>query len=355
MQCRNCKKKSFKKIIKLGSQPISSKTHKKKIMLKKYPLDLYECQNCKLIQLSKVAPANKMYGSSYGYWTSLSDLMINHMSKKVKKIKKFNLIKNNSSILDIGSSDATFLNLFKNYKKNLDLFAIDPSAEKFKKSFQDKKINLIVDYFSKERIYNYLNSEEKVMKKFSLITSFAMFYDIKDPNSFCKDINKLLEKDGLWIVEFSYFPLLLKNLTYDQINHEHVTYYTLTTFQKIINKHGLEAVDISFNEINGGSAEVTVSKKGSRHKINKLKISKVLEEEKLINENSYKKFNQRIDNVKKVVQFFLKKNTKKIVGYGASTKGNIILNHCKINSKDIKYICDGNSQKFGQYTPGSNI
>ena len=119
-----------------------------------------------------------------------------------------------------------------------------------------------------------------------------------------------------------------------------MTYYTLTTFQKIIDKHGLKVIDISFNEINGGSAEVIVSKKGSRYKVNKLKISKVLEEEKLINESSYKKFNDRIDNVKKVVQFFLKKNTKKIVGYGASTKGNIILNHCKINSRDIKYICE---------------
>ena len=356
MICKNCNQKRLKKVITIGKQPVSSVFLSKKINnLKKYSLDLYECQNCKLIQLSKVAPANEMYGLSYGYWTSLSDLMINHMRKKIKRIKKFNLIKNNSFILDIGSSDATFLNLFKNYKKNLDLFAIDPSAEKFKKSFQDKKINLIVDYFTKERIYNYLNSEEKVKKKFSLITSFAMFYDINDPNSFCKDINKLLEKDGLWIVEFSYFPLLLKNLTYDQINHEHVTYYTLTTFQKIIDKHGLKVIDISFNEINGGSAEVIVSKKGSRYKVNKLKISKVLEEEKLINESSYKKFNDRIDNVKKVVQFFLKKNTKKIVGYGASTKGNIILNHCKINSRDIKYICDGNSQKLGQYTPGSNI
>ena len=147
MKCRNCKKKAFKKIIKLGSQPISSRTHKKRITLKKYPLDLYECQNCKLIQLSKVAPANEMYGLSYGYWTSLSDLMINHMRKKIKRIKKFNLIKNNSFILDIGSSDATFLNLFKNYKKNLDLFAIDPSAEKFKKSFKACFAFKIVPHF----------------------------------------------------------------------------------------------------------------------------------------------------------------------------------------------------------------
>ena len=355
MKCRNCKKKAFKKIIKLGSQPISSRTHKKSIKLKEYPLDLFECKNCKLIQLSKLAPFSDMYGSGDGYWTSLSNLMINHMKEKIKRIKKINLIKNNSYILDIGSSDATFLNFFKNYKKNLGLFAVDPSGEKFRKSFNDKKINLIVDFFSKEKIYNYLNTNEKAKKKFMLITSFAMFYDVDDPNSFCKDISDLLANDGLWIVEFSYFPLLLKNLTYDQINHEHITYYTLTTFQKIISKNGLKIIDLSFNEINGGSVEVTVSKKGSKYKINNSKISKVLEDEKLINDKSYKKFNDRIDNTKKVINLFLKKNKKKIIGYGASTKGNIILNHCKITSKEIKYICDGNFQKLGQYTPGSNI
>ena len=106
-----------------------------------------------------------------------------------------------------------------------------------------------------------MKSKNFKKKKFSLITSFAMFYDINDPNSFCRDVNSMLEKNGIWIVEFSYFPLLLKNLTFDQINHEHVTYYTLTTFNNIAKKNGLKIIDVNFNEINGGSAEVIVTKK----------------------------------------------------------------------------------------------
>jgi hypothetical protein len=277
------------------------------------------------------------------------------MRKKVEKLKKIKKLKNKSRILDIGSSDPTFLFLLKKISKNLELFAIDPSSEKFRGNFDKKKINLIVDYFSKKRIEDYLKLKKIPSKKFSLITSFAMFYDIEDPNSFCKDIKEMLDKDGNWIVEFSYFPLLLKNLTYDQINHEHITYYTLTTFNQIIKKNGLKIIDVNFNEINGGSAEVIVARSASKEKPNYKKIKKIFEAETLINNDSYKRFNLRLENVKKTISHFLEHPNKKIIGYGASTKGNIILNHCKIDSRKIKFICDGNPQKWGMFTPGSNI
>ena len=183
-----------------------------------------------------------------------------------------------------------------------------------------------------------------------------MFYDIENPNSFCKDINCLLTKNGIWIVEFSYFPLLLQNLTFDQINHEHVTYYTITTFNKIADQNGLKILDINFNEINGGSAEVILAKKSSKQRVNIQKIKHILNQEKNINDSSYKRFSLRLQNVKKVTNNFLSNlKHKKIIGYGAATKGNIILNYFNINEKLIKMICDGNKFKWGRYTPGSNI
>ena len=147
MKCRNCKSRILNKIINIGSQPVSSKTYLKSKKLKLYSLDLFKCVKCNLIQLNKVAPSSEMYGSGYGYWTSLSNLMINHMRKKTDKIK----LKKFNRVLDIGSSDPTFLNLLKNKNKDLELFAIDPSSEKFKESFKRKNINLIVDYFSKKK------------------------------------------------------------------------------------------------------------------------------------------------------------------------------------------------------------
>ena len=215
---------------------------------------------------------------------------------------------------------------------------------------------MIVNFFSLSEIKKFFEKKKIKPKKFTLISSLAMFYDINDPNKFCKDINSLLESDGLWILEMSYFPLLLSNLTYDQICHEHIAYYTLTSFNKIIKKNGLKLIDISFNEINGGSIEIICAKKNSKHKVNNKKISNALNAEKKINKKAYERFNARIENTKiKINKFLNKFKNKKIIGYGASTKGNIVLNHCKINDKKLNLICDANPEKFGKYTPGSNI
>ena len=206
MKCKNCFKANLKKVINLDPQPISSVFFKtKKYNLKKYPLDLHKCLNCDLIQFSKLPPLKEMYGTTYGYKTSLSPLMINHMRKKYISIKRRLRLNLNANILDIGSNDGTFLNFFSKNKK-INLFGIDPSAKKFK-NFYNKKINIIVNYFSKKNLFkNNKNLSDKT--KFKIITSFAMFYDIENPNSFCKDINQLLETNGLWVSEFSYFPLL---------------------------------------------------------------------------------------------------------------------------------------------------
>ena len=352
MNCKNCKSKKLARIFKLGNQPISSVFPTKKIkILKKYNLDLFKCSKCELVQFSKLAPLDDMYGETYGYRTSLSKLMIDHMKSKYEGITKKYKLKKNSEILDIGSNDGTFLNFFAKNKFN-NLYAIDPSAKKFQK-YYNNKIKTFFDYFSKKNIFH-LNNSKKIT--FSLITSYAMFYDIEDPNSFCADISNLLKKDGIWVLEMSYFPLLLKNLTYDQICHEHVTYYTLSTFKEIINKHGMDVIDFSFNDINGGSIEIICSKKNSIHKTKTKKINQLLLEESKINNNSYMKFTDRVKNTKEVLNSFLSLIPRKdIIGYGASTKGNIVLNHCGIDNTKLNFICDANPYKFGRFTPGSNI
>ena len=352
-KCRNCKSRKLKKIIRVGSQPLSGIFYKnKKFNLKKYSLDLYKCKMCNLIQLSKTPKSHQMFGETYEYRTSLSNLMILHIKNKIEYLKKKNLIKHHSSVLDIGSNDGTFLN---NLNKSMQLFGIDPSAKKFKHLYK-KNINIIDNFFNKKNIEDFL--QKKIGKKiqFDLITSFAMFYDVNDPNSFCSDINKLLKRNGIWILELAYFPLMLKNLTYDQICHEHVTYYTLAIFKKIVEKHNLKIIDVSFNEINGGSIEIVCAKKNSKFKENKKKISKILTDEKKIKEISYENFNKRINRVRILLKMFLNLNSKKkIIGYGASTKGNIVLNHCKVKNTEIKEICDGSIRKISKYTPGSNI
>ena len=352
MICRNCKKKRFNKISNIGKQPISSLFLKKKVQIKNYSLDLYKCNHCDLVQLSKIPNLKDMYGADYGYKTSVSKLMVDHLKKKISKLNRFRIFKKKSKILDIGSNDGTFLNFFAKFKNKNELFGIDPSASAFIENY-NKKINVIIDFFNKNNVSKHF-IEKKI--KFSLITSYAMFYDIEEPNEFCSGIDKILDKNGIWALEFSYFPLLLKNLTYDQICHEHCVYYSLSTFNKIISNNNLKIIDFSINEINGGSIEVICAKKNSNFKINKNKINHLFNEEKNISDKDFEKFNLRIENSKKNLQLFLKgQNKKNIIGYGASTKGNVILNYCKLNNQNISYICDANPTKEGKFTPGSHI
>ena len=179
--CINCKKNTLSKIVKLGSQPLSGVFLKKKHNnLKKYTLDLYECNFCKLVQMKKSVNTEDMFGDTYEYKTSLSKLMIDHIFEKVKYISKKKILRKISKILDIGCNDGTFLNFFS--KKKYDLFGADPSAKKFKYNY-NKKIKILDDFFTKEKLNNQFGT-----LNFDLITSFAMFYDVNEPNKFCKDI-----------------------------------------------------------------------------------------------------------------------------------------------------------------------
>lgn len=351
MICRNCKFKKLKKIVSIGRQPISSKFNKKKrFNEKKYSLDLFKCRSCSLIQLGKSAPLDQMYGTSYGYRSGISKLMISHLKDKLLSIKKIK--KNQKRVLDIGSNDGTFLNFFS--QKNFNV-GIDPSIKKFKKYYK-KNTHTINSFFSKKNIINYFKIKNSSNLKFDVIASFAIFYDIENPNKFCQDINSLLDDNGIWILEFSYLPLMLKNLTFDQICHEHVTYYDLKTFQNIARKNNFKIIDIKFNEINGGSIEVICAKKDAKFKEAKNKIMKILKDESNITSLSFSNFSKRVKNIKKHISNFIKRNKyKKIIGYGASTKGNIVLNYCNISSKKVPFICDANKFKLNKFTPGSNI
>lgn len=347
MKCKNCKKNSLFKVVEIGKQPLSGFFYsKKKKKLKKYPLDLYRCSKCSLVQLNNTINIKKMYGNHYGYKTSISKMMVSHLKEKVKRLKKDRFIKAKNNILDIGSNDASFLKLFK---KNNNLYGIDPSAKKFKKEYKGMK--LIPDFFSKK---NLLRCVKNKKIKFDLISSFAIFYDVDDPNSFCRDIEMLLKDDGIWICEFSYLPLMLKNLTFDQICHEHIMYYTLSVFEEILINNKLKVVDIKLNEINGGSIEIIIAKTQSKMNSNIKLIKKIKIDEKKITINAFNNFSKRIKKVRKDLVTFIKNNYP-IIGYGASTKGNIVLNYSKLNSSNIDYICDASRNKLGKYTPGSNI
>lgn len=279
--------------------------------------------------------------------------MVNHIKNKIEYIRKKIKIENGDVILDIGSNDGTLLKFF-NYNK-YELIGIDPTISKFKK-YYPKEIKTVAKFFSKKNLNKTLKK-----KKVKLVTSIAMFYDLPNPISFAKDIYDLLDDDGIWHLEQSYSGHMLKNLSYDTICHEHLEYYSLKSIKYIFDICNLKIIDIQFNKINGGSFAISVAKKNSSLKVNKLAIQKILNDEiknKINSSTTYKNFFKKIHKEKiKLVNLLsnLNKKNKVVFGYGASTKGNVILQYCNFKKNQIKFICDVNKDKQNCYTPGSKI
>jgi SAM-dependent methyltransferase len=347
--CRSCKGKSLTKLYTLGKQTLTGIfPPKKTTKITKGYLNMVICSKCKLLQLEHNFNANEMYGENYGYMSSLNKSMISHLKFKALSLKKKYNLKNKDSILDIGSNDGTFLSFFNNKFK---LFGCDPTIKKFSKYYR-KDINQLPFFFSSKIFKD---------KKFSLITSISMFYDLPDPLNFAKEINSILENDGIWHVELSYMPMMIKNRSYDTICHEHLEYYSLKSLKYLLDKAGLKVINLSFNQINGGSIAVDIAKKKSKQIECKHLINWVLESERLNKYNEiikHKQFFKECENHKillKKLLLTLKKQNKKILGYGASTKGNVLLQYCNIDSKILGCIAEVNKFKFNKYTPGSNI
>ena len=347
--CRSCKSKFLTKIYTLGRQSLTGIfPSKKNAKISKGDLSMVICNKCKLLQLEHNFDANEMYGSNYGYMSSLNKSMISHLKLKALGLKKRYQLKSNMKILDIGSNDGTFLSFFNN---KYELFGCDPTISKFSKYYR-KDINQIPLFFSSKLFEN---------KKFDLISSISMFYDLPDPLTFAKEINSILNNNGVWHIELSYMPMMIKNRSYDTICHEHLEYYSLKSLKYLLDKANFKIINLSFNQINGGSIELDVTKKRSKLKECKHLINWVLESERLNKYNEIEKhklFFKECQNHKillKKLLLTLKKQNKKILGYGASTKGNVLLQYCNIDSKILNYIAEVNRFKFNKFTPGSNI
>jgi hypothetical protein len=351
-KCRSCKSTKLKKSFNLGLQKLTGIFPSKKNQ--KIPcgsLEMIFCSNCKLLQLKNSFDPNIMYGDNYGYMSSLNQSMVSHLKKKSIKLKKISNLKINETVIDIGSNDGTFLGFFSIKHK---LIGVDPTIKKLSK-FYRKDIIQLPSFFSEKNLRSILNNKAKI------ISSISMFYDLEDPVKFAQDIYNLLDHDGIWHLEQSYMPMMLKNNSYDTICHEHLEYYSLKSIKYIFDKVGFKIIDLEFNDINGGSFSITVAKKKSKYKEVSHLIKWLLYKEDLFKYNDLKTFKLFFENIKKHKKVFrkllidLKKKKKKVIGYGASTKGNVILQYCNIDSKLLPYICEVNDFKHNRFTPGSKI
>lgn len=351
--CRICHSNNLINVLSLGTQCLTG-IFPKKVgeKITKGPLELVWCQDCTLLQMKQSYSLVEMYGSTYGYRSGLNLSMSQHLKQKIKFLEDYVKLKKNDLIIDIGSNDGTLLNACN---QNLIKVGVDPLAKKFKK-FYKKNIYIIPEFFSYDKF-----NEKFPNKKAKLITSIAMFYDLEDPRKFVEDVFLSLEDEGIWHFEQSYMPSMLRTNAYDTICHEHLEFYSFKVVKNLVESCGLRVVDVEMNSINGGSFAVSVSKKNAKHKSNKSLINWMLKQEKdmgLDTIEPYKDFEKRVylhrENLKGLINALVSTGGK-IAGYGASTKGNVLLQFCNIGKKQIPFIADVNKDKFGAYTPGSSI
>lgn len=316
------------------------------------PLDLVWCPESGLLQLKQSYSLDEMYGDNYGYRSGLNNSMVKHLTKKIKTLQKFAKPAADDIVIDIGSNDATSLKVYDGAFRKI---GIDPTGDKFKK-YYTADLELIPDFFSYNRFFKHCPD-----KKAKIITSIAMFYDLENPLAFVQDIYKSLADDGIWHFEQSYMPSMLRTNSYDTICHEHLEFYSFKVIKNILESCDLKIIDVQMNAINGGSFAVTAAKKNATYTPNFPVIHWLLNQElemELDTVKPYIEFAKRVQKHRKNLRdliIALNKDGKKIFGYGASTKGNVLLQYCGLTNKEIAYIAEVNEEKFGSFTPGTHI
>ena len=343
-RCLLCKNRKITEVFSLGNLFVSNFVDKKYVKKGiKAPLKLLYCKKCSLIQLSHIAPQEIMYKRFYWYRSGVTKIMKQGLYNIFKESLEYIKLKKNDVILDIGANDGTLLSYYKS--KNLKTIGCEPARNLQK--YLKKNCNFVLKNFWNKNELNELILKNN-LKKPKIITAIGMFYDLEDPNKFIKDASDSLDINGIFIAQLMCLKSMIEKNDLGNICHEHIEFYSLKSLKFLFEKNGLEIFKIEENDINGGSYRIYCRKfnKGSI----KLKNENVL---KLL-----KGFIKRVEKNKKMTLKFINKKLqqgKKIYLYGASTKGNTVLQYYGLNHKKIPYAAERSPEKWGKYTIGTGI
>lgn len=348
-KCRSCLSEKLIDILSLGEQYLSDFS-KNNYKPEKSPLDLTLCRNCNLLQLKHTVSPILLYTERYGYKSGVN----NTMKEELKKIaiatqRKIN---NHDKIvaIDIGANDGTLLCY---YPKSVFKIAFEP-IKKLANECRKHADVVINDFF------NFKSYRVKLKdKKADIITAISCFYDIDDPNKFIRDVNKILKEDGVFVIQQNYLVGMLMNNAFDNIVHEHLEYYSLLSLERLLSRHGLEIFHVEESAINGGSFITFISRK--KNKSIQESVFRWGEYEKALRLDQvkiYSDFAKRVNKNKKdlynLIVNLVKKN-KTIFAYGASTRGNTLLQFYQLDNNLIKAAVERNPEKWGMNISSLNI
>lgn len=353
----------MEKILNLGSHYVSDFVSEDVNSFKqKYSLDLYLDSDIGAARLKEVAPAETMWGK-YWYRSGINQSMTLELKSIAEQVSNRMKVKAGDVWLDIACNDGT---MFKFMPEGVTKVGIDPCDDSYVAESSKVADHIVQDYFS----YSAWQTTG-LENKCKAITTIAMFYDLDNPHPFIEDIKKVLDVNGAWVIQLSYTPLMIEQLAFDNVCHEHVYYYSLTSLKTLFEQHDLKIVDAELNDTNGGSIRIYIQHKEASidsfgtaplRDVCNFRINALLEYEKnhydLTNVELWNDYQKRIDALRDDVVNFIRTETangKKVYGYGASTKGNTLLQYFGLDNNDIVAIAERSPYKFGLQTIGTNI
>ena len=355
MKCRICSSKNLEKFLSLGESPLANNFLKKEDLEKeelKFPLELVFCNICQLVQLSYVVDPKLMF-KNYVYVSSTSNTFRQHFTKMAEDLKKDFNLDENSLAIDVGSNDGVLLNGLQKF--NIKVTGVEP-ATNVAKIAEENGVETINNFFNKEVVNKIIDKKGKA----DVVTACNVFAHIDNINSVIENVKLLLKDSGIFVIEVQYLVNTIEDMTFDNIYHEHLSYYSLTALKYFFEKRNMEIFNVIKILTHGGSLRVFTQQKNSKRKINE-NVNKILDHEKKIGINNievYKEFADKVYSVKEKLNSYIqniKKGNRIIVGYGAPAKSTTLLNFCSIRKKEIDYIIDDNPLKIGLYTPGTHI
>ncbi len=353
--CRVCGSKELTSVLSLGEQYFSDFLDQKDSFdgNEKTPLELVICQNknCRLLQTKHTVSRSVLFTENYWFRSSVNESLIEGLFDISREVQKRIQINSDDYILDIGCNDGTLLRSFSESKK----IGFEPATNIYKEAKKGTE-HVFNDFFSYEKF-----SEKYPDTKCKSITSIAMFYDLDDPNKFVSDISKCLDDDGIWTIQMAYLKTDIDKNGFDNIVHEHLEYYSLYSLEYLLSRHNLEVFDLELNDLYGGSIRTYIKHKKSKKYNEQASVERLRQKElkdKFYDIQTYLDYASRVKDLKKKLVTFIKEekdNGKIVYCYGASTKGNTILQYFDINNELVKKVVDRDQRKFGKFTVGTNL
>ncbi|RJQ38224.1 class I SAM-dependent methyltransferase [Candidatus Microgenomates bacterium] len=353
--CRVCKGINLEKVLSFGLTPLANAFLTKENLDRAeafYPLDLYFCKDCSMLQLGHVV-SPKLLFSNYVYVSSTSPVFINHFKEFANSVVKRFHLNENSLVIDIGSNDGILLKPF--LKQGVKVLGIEP-AKHIAQIAQKEGVETIPQFFSKPL------SKKMALKygKAKVITATNVFAHIDDLDEVINGVNNMLDDNGVFMIEAPYLIDFIEKKYFDLVYHEHLSYWSVASLKKLFERFNMSIFDVEKVPSHGGSIRIFVKKNNGEHKVEK-SVREFLNLEKKMKLNKIQTYilygNEVLANKAKITTLLAKlvlKN-KKIIGFGAPAKGNTLLNYFKIGPEILSYIIDDSPFKQGLYTPGTHI